>query len=45
VIDENGWIVGATSADIDLARARNKVFAGLSDAFADRRPELYGDLV
>ncbi len=44
VIDENGWIVGSSSADIDLARARNKVFAGLSDAFADRRPELYGDL-
>ena len=44
VIDENGWIVGASSADIDLARARDKVFAGLSDAFADRRPELYGDI-
>ena len=29
VIDENGWIVGASSADIDLARARDKVFAGL----------------
>ena len=44
VIDENGWIVGASSADIDLARARDKVFSGLSDAFADRRPELYGDI-
>ena len=44
VIDENGWIVGAGSADVDLSRARDKVFAGLSDAFADRRPELYGDI-
>jgi predicted amidohydrolase len=44
VIDENGWIAGASAADVDLARARDKVFSGLSDAFADRRPELYGDL-
>lgn len=44
VIDENGWIAGTAAADIDFARARNKVFNGLSDAFADRRPELYGDL-
>jgi 5-aminopentanamidase len=44
VIDENGWIAGSSAADIDLARARDKVFNGLSDAFADRRPELYGEL-
>jgi predicted amidohydrolase len=45
IIDENGWIAGASAADVDLTRARDKVFSGLSDAFADRRPELYGDLV
>jgi predicted amidohydrolase len=45
IIDENGWIAGTSSADIDLRRARVKTFSGLSDAFADRRPELYGDLV
>jgi hypothetical protein len=45
VIDENGWVAGGASADVDLTRARNKIFNGLSDAFADRRPELYGDLV
>ena len=28
VIDENGWIVGASEAEVDLARARDKVFAG-----------------
>jgi predicted amidohydrolase len=44
VIDENGWVLGP-SADVDLSRARVKTFSGLSDAFADRRPELYGDLV
>ena len=44
VIDENGWIVGESDADVDLALARDKVFAGLSDAFADRRPELYGEV-
>jgi predicted amidohydrolase len=45
VIDLNGWIAGAGAADVDLARARDKVYSGLSDAFADRRPELYGDLL
>jgi predicted amidohydrolase len=45
VIDENGWIAGVTEAEVDLVRARDKVFNGLSDAFADRRPELYGDLL
>jgi 5-aminopentanamidase len=45
LIDENGWIAGRERAEFDLARARDKVFNGLSDAFADRRPELYGDLV
>jgi predicted amidohydrolase len=45
IIDENGWIAGASAADVDLTRARDKVFSGLSDAFADRRPELYGDLL
>jgi hypothetical protein len=45
IIGENGWIAGTTHADLDLTRARDKTFSGLSDAFADRRPELYGELV
>jgi predicted amidohydrolase len=45
IIGENGWIAGTTGADLDLTRARDKTLAGLSDAFADRRPELYGDLI
>jgi len=45
IIDENGWIAGTNGADVDLSRARDKVYAGLSDAFADRRPELYGEVV
>jgi len=48
IIDENGWViatagagVGAASAALDLAMARNKTFTVLGDAFGDRRPELY----
>jgi predicted amidohydrolase len=33
---------GALYADVDLARTRSKRFTELADAFADRRPELYG---
>lgn len=48
VIDEWGWVLsaadgeGAATADVDLARARDKRFTPLADALADRRPELYG---
>ncbi len=48
VIDLDGFVlaeqpqVGPASADLDLARARDKHLDGLADAFADRRPELYG---
>ena len=51
IIDEQGWVlaaqpgVGAAAADVDLARARSKHLGGLCDAFADRRPELYGAIV
>jgi predicted amidohydrolase len=44
IIDENGWVAGTSSADIELTRARDKALSGLSDAFADRRPELYADI-
>jgi hypothetical protein len=45
IIGEDGWVAGTEAADLDLTRARDKTLSGLSDAFADRRPELYGDLV
>jgi len=50
IIDEAGWVlatqteVGAASADVDLARARDKRLTDLCDALGDRRPELYGGL-
>ena len=50
IIDEAGWVlatqteVGAASADVDLARARDKRLTDLCDALGDRRPELYGAL-
>ena len=50
IVDPDGWAVaetreaGAVYADIDLSRARDKHFTELADAFADRRPELYGAL-
>jgi len=45
---ENPWRDGGERgpgplfADLDLARARDKRFTELADAFEDRRPELYG---
>lgn len=51
IIDLDGFVlaeqpeVGAASAELDLARARDKHLDGLADAFADRRPELYGAVV
>jgi len=33
---------GPLFADLDLARSRDKRFTELADAFADRRPDLYG---
>jgi predicted amidohydrolase len=48
IIDLDGWVVaeqaavGAASADLELARARDKTYTGLADALGDRRPELYG---
>lgn len=50
LVDESGWVLAATEeaalvvADVDLARARTKTLTPLSDALADRRPELYADL-
>jgi 5-aminopentanamidase len=51
LIDESGWIVGEAdgvgmaSADLDLERARDKELGPRNDALADRRPELYRELV
>jgi predicted amidohydrolase len=54
IVDADGWVVAeqdwsgdsrgprALYADLDLASARDKRFTELADAFADRRPELYG---
>ena len=50
IIDEAGWVVatqtavGPASAELDLARARDKRLTDLCDALGDRRPELYGGL-
>jgi predicted amidohydrolase len=48
IIDIDGWVVasqpeiGSATGDVTLAAARDKSYTGLADAFADRRPELYG---
>lgn len=54
ILDADGWVldavdpvehpdgVGAVTAEVDLSRARDKSYTALADAFADRRPELYG---
>jgi predicted amidohydrolase len=48
IVDEMGWVVatadatGTTTADLDLALARDKTVTPLCDSFGDRRPELYG---
>ena len=36
--------VRALAATLDLAKARDKRFAGRNDIFGDRRPEFYGDV-
>jgi predicted amidohydrolase len=45
IVDVDGWVVSETRAELDVARARDKRFAGLADAFGDRRPELYAAIV
>jgi predicted amidohydrolase len=51
IVDESGWVVatadgeGAAVAELDLARARHKTLSPRNDALADRRPELYAELV
>jgi predicted amidohydrolase len=49
IIDADGWPVatagagvGSATGDVDLARSSDKRLAEHNDAFADRRPELYG---
>lgn len=48
IIDADGWVVDAVGpgdgvawADIDASASRDKQLAERSDAFADRRPDLY----
>ncbi len=42
VLDESRLPDAVVRGEIDLARSRDKHFTELADAFADRRPELYG---
>ena len=48
IIDQDGWVraaqpgIGPAAAELDLTRSRDKRYTGLADAFADRRPDLYG---
>lgn len=54
IVDADGWPLAMADfaapsvttiyADVDLLESRRKALAGLSDAFADRRPELYGSV-
>jgi len=51
VINADGWVVDAVGggdgvawATIDASSSRNKKLAEFSDAFADRRPELYSSI-
>jgi predicted amidohydrolase len=51
IIDENGWIVAAAGVDgvargeLDLIKARDKTLTPLGDAFGDRRPEIYAQML
>jgi predicted amidohydrolase len=50
IVGVDGWVAaqsrqpGLLSADIDLAPALDKRLTDHADAFADRRPEMYGDV-
>jgi 5-aminopentanamidase len=51
IVSADGWPLavadagaGDATADVDLARSRDKRLADRNDALADRRPELYGVL-
>ncbi|MDY7529977.1 nitrilase-related carbon-nitrogen hydrolase [Cryobacterium sp. 10C2] len=51
IINEHGWVVatadasGIAMADLDLLLSRDKTITPLCDAFGDRRPELYSEVV
>lgn len=50
IVDASGWVAATAvddvaTADLDLARARDKVLTPHSHVLRDRRPELYGALV
>ena len=49
IISADGWVLaevgageGFAYAEVDAAASRSKGLGGLADAFADRRPDLYG---
>jgi predicted amidohydrolase len=50
IVGADGWVAGENRrpgplyAEVDLELARDKRFTELADAFADRRPELYGSV-
>jgi predicted amidohydrolase len=50
IISHDGWVLaaqtgrGAAIADVDMTAGRDKQLTELSNALADRRPELYGQL-
>lgn len=51
VIDPDGWIAAAVDgpgmalADVDVEQARRKRIGPRNDVFADRNPDLYGDML
>lgn len=49
IIDADGWIAatvgGGTAASADVELSRDKTLGAHNDLFADRRPELYGDII
>ncbi|MEU9868776.1 nitrilase-related carbon-nitrogen hydrolase [Actinomadura sp. NPDC048021] len=52
LVDPDGWVRASTdaqdghaTADLDLPAARAKRLTDLADVIADRRPELYGEIV
>ncbi len=50
IVAVDGWVAGESRrpgpvyAEVDLTAARDKRYTELADSFADRRPELYGDV-
>jgi hypothetical protein len=53
IVDADGYpqttialsVPGVHVAEVELSQARDKKVSELNDLFADRRPELYGEVV